>query len=154
MTKRNFCLARFSIPNRWDEDKGAQEEVEQKLMGVSAVECVFSRLGDPMNKSKFLCGSLSFPSFSGLFLSLPLSWSIALLCSMRLVERWFYLLAGSVCLRSAGKANAFPDTHGQYSVLLCSDLRSKIMPHFKAVSCSDYCFLDKQDYLHRVERFP
>lgn len=58
----NFCLARFSIPNRWDEDKGTQEEVEQKLMSVSAVQCVSSWLGQPMNKSKFLF--LSPPLFS------------------------------------------------------------------------------------------
>lgn len=58
----NFCLARFSIPNRWDGDKGTQEEVEQKLMSVSAVQCVSSWLGQPMNKSKFLF--LSPPLFS------------------------------------------------------------------------------------------
>ncbi len=106
----NFCLAGFSIPNRCDEDKGAQEEVEQKLMSVSAVQCVCSWLEDPMNKSKFLFLSLSFSS--------PLSCSIALLCSMRIVEGWSYLLAGSVCLRSAGKANAFPDMQEQYSCVV------------------------------------
>lgn len=120
VTEGNFCLARFSIPNRWDEDKAAREEVEQKLMSVSAVQCVCSRLGDAMNKSKFLFLSLSFssPSLLASFFSLLRSCSIALLCSMRIVEGWSYLLAGSVCLRSAGKANAFPDIHGQYSCVV------------------------------------
>lgn len=64
------------------------------------------------NFSSFLC--LSPPLVCCFFLSLPLHCSIALLCSVRIVEGWSYLLAGSVCLRSAGKANAPPDMHRQY----------------------------------------
>ena len=46
-------------------------------------------------------------------LCLPLSCSLskALLCSMRIAVGWSYLL---VCLRLAGKANAFPDMQRQY----------------------------------------
>lgn len=64
VTRGTFCLARSSIPSRRDEDKGTQEEVEQKLMSVSAVQCVSSWLGEPMNKSKFLSLSFSSPVFS------------------------------------------------------------------------------------------
>lgn len=94
----NFCLARFSaVPDRWDESKSTQEEVEQKLMSVSAVQCVFSWLADPMNKSKFLFLSVFPPPlFSRHFLSLPLSCSIALLCTIRTLGRSSYLLAGLV----------------------------------------------------------
>lgn len=81
----DFCLARVSIPNRWNEDKGAWEEVEQKLMAVRGVQCVSSWLEDPMNKSKSLSLSVFLLPSHCLFLkknppSLRLSCSIALLC--------------------------------------------------------------------------
>lgn len=66
-----------------------------------------------MNKSKYLFLLLSS--------CLPVSCSMALLCWMQIVQRWCYLSAGTVSLRSASRANAFPGKQGQNS-RVCSDI--------------------------------
>lgn len=131
VSEGTFCLAKFSIPNRWEEDRGTKEEMEQKLMSVSAVQCVCSWLGDPMNKSKFLSPALHSPLFSCSFFPPSL-----LLVNFILLDGYSRLVAWSVCLRSAGKGNAIPDISSFNILLLCSDVSHKILSYSNTLDFS------------------
>lgn len=127
VTRGTFCLARSSIPNRRDEDKGTQEEVEQKLMSVSAVQCVSSWLGEPMNKSKFLSFFL-LPCF----FSLSLPFSIALLCSRRIAQGWSDLFSWLSLSQISWQ------TCTDNTLVLCALTRRARLCHI-----SSFCFSDE-----------